>query len=185
MASTDVTLAFSLSCHDWLTEPSGAEHLFCGLALLSSQAALEARINAWIVAESARTWSAELEAYCSGGVLSAAAALASAWACLMTCVRQPVKPPGPTGEQLLIPVAPTVSRARAWGSAAAKLLGDAVAIGFGLARTHHDRVVGRARAGVVAIDDDLADPVVGALRGRRRRHGRKRRAKRAGGDGEG
>ena len=34
-------------------------------------------------------------------------------ACLMTCVRQPVKPAGPTGEQLLIPVAPTVSSARA------------------------------------------------------------------------
>ena len=42
-----------------------------------------------------------------------AASLRSWRACLITWIRQPVKPPGPTGEQLLVPVAPTVSSALA------------------------------------------------------------------------
>ena len=78
-----------------------------------------------------------------------------------------MKPAGPTGEQLLMPVAadgleccaPCWPRpARDWQRAAcAQLLGDAVALALGLARADHDLVVGRARAGIGAVDDDLAD----------------------------
>jgi len=51
--------------------------------------------------------------HCSGAVPCSVASRDSCFACLITCVRQPVKPPGPTGEQLLIPVDPTVSSALA------------------------------------------------------------------------
>ena len=47
--------------------------------------------------------------------------------------------------------------ARLERAALAKRLGDAVALALGLAGADHDLVVGRARAGVGAIDDDLAD----------------------------
>src|SRR5438270_13718569 len=56
---------------------------------------------------------ADRYAYCSGGRFCCDCSRDSCRACLMTCVRQPVKPPGPTGEQLLVPVLPTVSSARA------------------------------------------------------------------------
>ena len=78
-------------------------------------------------------------------------------------------PPGPTAEQLLIPVAPTVSKllallrpglARLERAARAEALGNAIALAFGLARAHHDLVVGRARAGIGAVDDDLVDAVL-------------------------
>src|SRR6476469_2505017 len=44
-----------------------------------------------------------------GGVSLCCCSLASRRAWLISCVRQPVKPPGPTFEQLCGPVAPTVA----------------------------------------------------------------------------
>ena len=72
---------------------------------------LDAQINAWIAAEKARSLSADL--FFRSGALCRPPRWSPGRACLTTCTRQPVKPAGPTGEQLLIPVAPTVSRARA------------------------------------------------------------------------
>ena len=64
---------------------------------------LEAQINAWIVSEKAER--ARLTASrCACAPAASSSRSLNAW--LITCCVQPVKPAGPTGEQLLMPVRP-------------------------------------------------------------------------------
>src|SRR3546814_2828953 len=66
------------------------------------------------------------------------------------------RPPRSTRTDTLFPYT-TLFRS----AATAQPLGDAIAFGLRLAGADHHLVIGRARAGVGAIDDDFAHPVLG------------------------